>query len=341
MNQPALRVENVTKEYRRGKTTVTALREINLDAAAGRVLAIIGFSGAGKSTLVRMFNGLETPTRGRVEVEGVDLQSLSSSQLRALRSRIGMVFQQFNLISSRTVYANIAYPLEIAGWDKERQRQRITELLHFVGLTERAWAYPSELSGGQKQRVGIARALATNPDILLADESTSALDPETTGEVLELLRRVNAELGVTIVVITHEMDVVRALADDVAVLSQGELVEHGPIEEVLRAPKAEATQRLLNSALRNVPADAELQQLAQRHEGRIVVVKTQDGVALGSVLARFHEHGADFEIVHGGVTPLKGQNFTTMTLALTGNLHAQQQAVTRLGQVAVVEEVTR
>ncbi|MFD1048784.1 methionine ABC transporter ATP-binding protein, partial [Kibdelosporangium lantanae] len=216
-----------------GKTfgSVTALDGVDLTIDAGEIYAVIGHSGAGKSTLVRLINALERPTTGSVLVDGVDITDLPERRLRAVRLGIGMVFQQFNLLRSRTVFGNVAYPLKIAGWNKEDRRKRVAELLNFVGIADRAWHYPDQLSGGQKQRVGIARALATNPKILLADESTSALDPETTGEVLRLLRRVNQEFGVTIVVITHEMEVVREIADRVAVLQDGRVIEHGPVAE--------------------------------------------------------------------------------------------------------------
>ena len=336
---PAVRFRGVSKTFVRGKQTVTALEDINFDVPTGRILAVIGFSGAGKSTLVRLINALETPTSGAVEVEGVDLTTLNAKQIRALRARIGMVFQQFNLIRSRTVYANIAYPLEIAGWSKEKQRARVTELLSFVGLIEKAWAYPDELSGGQKQRVGIARALATNPDILLADESTSALDPDTTNDVLALLRRVNDELGVTIVVITHEMDVVRSLADDVVVLERGRIVESGSTEKVLGAPESPATQRLVDATLRNVPDAREAATLRQAHTGRLVTLTVHDSKGFGRTFASLGSLGVEPEIVHGGLTPLKGGTLTTLTLELRGEAADVERAVVAFGQSSHVEEV--
>lgn len=213
---------DVSKVYKTASGSVTALKGINLDVKPGEIFAVIGYSGAGKSTLVRLINGLEKVTSGSVEVNGFDVTNMTEHQLRKVRPEIGMIFQQFNLMQSKTVYENIAYPLRLAKWSKADMKAGITELLHFVGLTEKAWVHPDELSGGQKQRVGIARALATKPSVLLADESTSALDPETTQDVLGLLRRVNEKLGVTIVVITHEMEVVRAIADRVAVLDNGD-----------------------------------------------------------------------------------------------------------------------
>ncbi|MBE7370732.1 methionine ABC transporter ATP-binding protein [Dermacoccus barathri] len=336
---PAVRLRGVSKTFVRGSKEVSALQDVDLDVATGRVLAVIGFSGAGKSTLVRLINALETPTTGTVEVDGIDLTSLNAKKIRALRARIGMVFQQFNLIRSRTVYANVAYPLEVAGWDKAKIEARITELLHFVGLTEKAWAYPDELSGGQKQRVGIARALATNPEILLADESTSALDPDTTKDVLALLRRVNDELGVTIVVITHEMDVVRELADDVVVLEHGRLVESGPTEQVLGSPASPATRRLVDATLRNVPDAREIDLLRRRVSGRLVTATVHDSAGFGRVLASTGARNVEPEIVHGGLTPLKEANLTTLTLALRGDDDTVTQMLTDLAQVATVHEL--
>ena len=202
--------DHVSKVYAgRGKKQTKAVDDVTLSIDEGDIYGIIGYSGAGKSTLVRMINALENPTSGTVTVMGQQVSGMSESKLRAVRQKIGMIFQQFNLFSTKTVAQNVAYPLQLDHWRKDYQDKRVKELLEFVGLSEHANRYPAQLSGGQKQRVGIARALATNPKILLADEATSALDPETTTEVLELLRKINEQLGVTIVLITHQMNVVQ------------------------------------------------------------------------------------------------------------------------------------
>ena len=240
--------EHVTKEFRTRSGTVRALDDVSLAIKRGSISAVIGHSGAGKSTLVRLINGLETPTRGRVLVDGTDVSQLSDKAMRPLRADIGMIFQQFNLFGSRTIYDNVAYPLKLAHWKKADEKKRVTELLSFVGLTSKAWDHPDQLSGGQKQRVGIARALATKPSILLADESTSALDPETTADVLSLLKRVNAELGVTVVVITHEMEVIRSIADRVAVMDSGRVVESGDARAILEDPQHAYTRSLVAAA---------------------------------------------------------------------------------------------
>ncbi|HHU44800.1 MAG TPA: ATP-binding cassette domain-containing protein, partial [Actinomycetales bacterium] len=214
-------LRGVSKVFGSGKKATRALDDVTLSVEPGRVLGVIGYSGAGKSTLIRLINGLETPSSGEVLLDGTDIAGMKERKLREVRRDIGMIFQQFNLFTSRTVAGNVAYPLELAGMGRAERKARVAELLEFVGLGDRGGSYPEQLSGGQKQRVGIARALATNPSLLLADEATSALDPETTADVLELLRRVNRDLGVTIVLITHEMSVVRAIADTVAVMEDG------------------------------------------------------------------------------------------------------------------------
>ena len=339
MSDPIIRFDKVGKTFRRGKTEIHALDDISLDIEPGEIFAFIGFSGAGKSTLVRLINGLEAPTEGTVTVHGHVLNDLPAKKIRELRGDIGMVFQQFNLLSSRTVYGNVAYPLELAGWSKRDIYDRITELLHFVGLTERAWAYPEELSGGQKQRVGIARALATRPSILLADEATSALDPDTTRDVLALLRKANDELGTTVVVITHEMDVVRSLADRVAVLDAGRLVEHGTVRDIFTAPEADATRRIVGATLDIEPDAEQAEQLEAAHTGRVVTVTANPGENLGVVLGNVGRTGVGLEFVHGGVTRIKDDDLTTFTLNLTGPTDAVDGVVAELAQIATVKEV--
>lgn len=237
---------NLNKTFKIGKNDVSAVRGINLTIDDGDVFGIIGFSGAGKSTLVRCINLLERPTSGEVIINGVDITKLNRKELRAARKKIGMIFQQFNLLSQRTVAANIRYPLEIDGVKRDVANARVAELLKLVELEDKANAYPSQLSGGQKQRVAIARALATEPEIILCDEATSALDPITTRSILSLLKELNNKLDVTIVVITHEMRVVEQICNKVAVMSDGEIVEKGLVRDVFLNPTTDTAKRLID-----------------------------------------------------------------------------------------------
>ena len=248
---PMVAFEAVTKRFggSHGKPGFTALEGIDYSVPRGAITGIIGRSGAGKSTLIRLVNGLEKASSGRVVVDGVEVGGLSEAGLRELRRQVGMIFQHFNLLSSRTAFDNVALPLEIAGMDASAIREKVTPLLELVGLGDKAKSYPSELSGGQKQRVGIARALATSPKLLLSDEATSALDPETTQSILELLKRINAELGLTVLLITHEMEVVKTIATDVAVIDRGRIVEAGRTFDIFTLPKHDTTKALLSSSL--------------------------------------------------------------------------------------------
>lgn len=240
-------LKDVNKTFTIKDKQVTAVQDVNLTIADKEIYGIIGFSGAGKSTLVRCINLLERPTSGSVMVNGVDMLSLSSKALREQRKKIGMIFQQFNLMPSRTVAQNIALPIENSGLSKEEIAQKVNKLLAFVELEDRAAAYPSQLSGGQKQRVAIARALATDPEILLCDEATSALDPQTTKSILRLLNRLNTELGITVVVITHEMDVIKKLCHRVAVMEHGRVVEENTVYSLFAQPVQPITKSFINT----------------------------------------------------------------------------------------------
>ncbi len=236
---------NVTKTFHTSHDSVEAVRDVSLKIEKGDIYGIIGLSGAGKSTLVRCINFLETPTSGEVKFKGVSLSSLSKKQLLETRRSISMIFQNFNLLAQRTALKNVCYPLEIAGVPKKEAVNRAKELLTIVGLEDRLSAYPAQLSGGQKQRVAIARALATNPEVLLCDEATSALDPNTTRAILELLKNINETMGVTIVVITHEMKVVEQICNRVAVLDHGSVAEEGYVKDIFVAPQSETARDLI------------------------------------------------------------------------------------------------
>ena len=237
-------IEHVRKIYGRAPNEVVALDNVNLEVPKGEIFGVLGQSGAGKSTLIRCVNLLERPTSGRILVNGQEITALSGGELRKARQRIGMIFQQFNLLSSRTVAANVAFPLELMGMSKAKRQARVLELLSLVGLEDKANAYPAQLSGGQKQRVGIARALANSPDILLSDEATSALDPQTTHAILDLLRDLNQRMGLTILLITHEMNVVRQICHQVAILEGGTIVEQGRVSQLAAQPSSRLAQAL-------------------------------------------------------------------------------------------------
>ncbi|GAA3532486.1 methionine import ATP-binding protein MetN [Aeromicrobium flavum] len=320
---------------KRGGAPIEAIRGVDLDVEAGEIHAIVGYSGAGKSTLVRLVNALEQPTSGSVTVDGTRLDQLGERDLRRVRQGIGMIFQQFNLMRSRTVWGNLEFPLRLAGvGDADRQR-RISELLHFVGLADKAHAYPEQLSGGQKQRVGIARALATNPSILLADESTSALDPDTTREVLGLLRKVNEELGITIIVITHEMDVVRTLAHRVSVMEQGRIVESGPVIDLFARPREAVTRRFVSTLVEEVPQGAELEALRRQFAGRLIVVDVEGRTSQSDVFAALATRGLSVEVVQGGVNRVGPAVFGHVTLAVRGE--GVDDAVAEVGRLEGVE----
>lgn len=242
-----IRFEHVSKTFINKGKEFKAVEDVNLSIENGEIFGIIGYSGAGKSTLVRCINLLERPTSGKVYIKGDELTAMSEKELRAHRKKIGMIFQQFNLFSSRTVYENIAFPLKGSGLGKDDKDRKVKELLKLVELEEKAEAYPSQLSGGQKQRVAIARALANDPEILLSDEATSALDPRTTKSILSLLKKVNKEMGITIVVITHEMQVIKDICDRVAVMKEGQVVECGNVFDIFASPKEPITREFVEN----------------------------------------------------------------------------------------------
>src|SRR5690625_844226 len=261
--------KDVSKTYIYKGKEIHALRPTSLTIHEGEIFGLIGFSGAGKSTLLRLINMLESPTTGTIHVGDVEMTALSSKDLRIKRQKIGMIFQQFNLIESKTVAENINFVLKAAGYPKDKRDGRIDELLELVGLSDKKTVYPKNLSGGQKQRVGIARALANDPDVLLSDEATSALDPDTTKTILNLLKRINKELGITIVVITHEMEVIKELAERVGVMSNGEVIELGDVYQIFSEPKHEVTKGFVQDIY-----DFEIpEQIEESDENRIITLK--------------------------------------------------------------------
>lgn len=313
---PVIRFLDVHKSYRVDGRDVPALKPLSLDIMDGEVFGIIGHSGAGKSTLLRLINLLERPSGGRVLIDGTDMTALDDAALRSQRRRIGMIFQHFNLLASQTVAANVAFPLRLAGeLDAAQIRARVDDLLKLVGLEEHASKYPAQLSGGQKQRVGIARALANRPRILLCDEATSALDPQTTAQVLDLLASINRELKLTIVLITHEMDVVRRLCDRVAVLDAGNIVETGSVADVFLHPQHATTRRFVSEALPEEAASAP----ATGIDGRVLRLTFRGATTLQPVLSRvMHESGVDFNLLAGRIDRIKDLPYGQLTLAMQG-----------------------
>ncbi|WEV53559.1 methionine ABC transporter ATP-binding protein [Bifidobacterium sp. ESL0704] len=333
MAEPIIELDHVVKEFRAkgARTSTRAVDDVSLSVDKGDIFGIIGYSGAGKSTLVRMINALERPTTGTVRVLGQDITSLGESSLRPLRQKIGMIFQQFNLFSTKTVAQNVAYPLVLDHWRKDYQERRVNLLLRFVGLEQQADKYPSQLSGGQKQRVGIARALATNPEIILADEATSALDPETTGEVLDLLKQVNQVLGVTIVLITHQMNVVQQIANRVAVMSKGKVVERGDAYSLFAAPEQEVTKRFIATAISGLPDAERVADIHRQWAGRIVTVlirqKESRNELNGSWVSASGQNISELiskyaiptNLVYGGIDTVAGSAIGAMTYELAGD----------------------
>ena len=334
-------LHSVGKRYpARGRSTkeTVAVDDVSIDIASGEIHAVIGYSGAGKSTLLRLVNGLERATSGRILIDGEDITRLPESKLREVRLRIGMIFQQFNLFHSKNVFKNVEYPLVVAGTPREERQARVNELLSFVGLEQHVHSHIEQLSGGQKQRVGIARALATNPGLLLADEATSALDPDTSREVLELLARVNREFGVTILLITHEMDVVREIAQRVTVMDSGGAVEQGDVFDVFSDPQSETTRKFVSTALPTEPNQAHLRALREKHRGKLISVTLRDGGVDQPVVFRtLADRGVGVSIVHGGITDVGGRTFGKLTLELIGEDLQVEHAIAALAQETELE----
>ncbi|MFG6371007.1 MAG: methionine ABC transporter ATP-binding protein [Turicimonas muris] len=334
-----LELQHITQEYDTadGKDKFFACKDVNVSIKPGEIFGIIGRSGAGKSTLVRCINLLNRPTSGTVIVDGKDLTKMSDEELRKERRQIGMIFQHFNLLSSRTVFDNVALPLELAGVSKADIRKKVEPLLELVGLTEHANKYPSQLSGGQKQRVGIARALSSDPKILLSDEATSALDPETTQATLQLLKKINQELGLTIVMITHEMDVVKQICHRVVVMNKGQVIEEGSVLDVFRDPKHEVTQAMLGTALaaRTIPASMKekIQKLMRGTDSKGRPMHLLRLTFVGSnttepvLSAACHKYDLDFNILLGQVDEVQGESYGTLTLVMMGEKDDYQAAV--------------
>jgi D-methionine transport system ATP-binding protein len=314
-------LSNVCKTFDSAQGRVVAVEDVNLAVDTGQIYGIIGYSGAGKSTLIRLLNGLEAPTSGRIQVEGFDIAGARGDQLRQARLKISMVFQHFNLLWSRTVSQNIAFSMQIAGVPKAQINPRVAELIALVGLQGREDAYPSQLSGGQKQRVGIARALANNPGVLLCDEATSALDPQTTDSILDLLLDINRKLNLTIVLITHEMHVVRKICHRVAVMENGRIVEEGPVIDVFTRPQQPITQQFVKQVSQYQETEESFNPLLAQHlPGAIfkltfVGVQTHQAV-ISDVILRYR---VSINILHGKISQTLNGSFGELYIHVEGN----------------------
>ncbi|MGV8936479.1 MAG: methionine ABC transporter ATP-binding protein [Allorhizobium sp.] len=335
----------VTKKFggAHGQPAFTALAGVDLTVASGGITGIIGRSGAGKSTLIRLVNGLDVPSDGAVVVDGVDVGSLDAAGLRTLRRSIGMIFQHFNLLSSRTVFDNIALPLEIAGFDRTAIDRRVRPLLDLVGLSDKEKRYPAELSGGQKQRVGIARALATEPKLLLSDEATSALDPETTQSILDLLKTINADLGLTVLLITHEMEVVKAIASHVAVIDRGLIVEQGRTFDVFTAPRHETTRALLSSLSGSKLPEwiaSKLKPVADPGD-RVLVRLSFFGATAGQPLVSklMTGLGSDVNIIAGMIDEIAGEPYGTLVISYAASPDIMERANRFYAETGLATEV--
>lgn len=336
-----IEIRSVRKEYISKNTRVIGVDNVSLTIQTGEVYGIVGYSGAGKSSLIRCLNLLERPTNGSIIIDGVDLTTLSSQELRKQRQKIGMIFQHFSLVSSKTVFDNISFALKAAHQPKEVITNRVLELLDIVGLRDKKDVYPAQLSGGQKQRVGIARALANDPTVLLCDEATSALDPTTTKSILQLLKKINKELGITIVLITHEMEVVKELCHRVSVMQDGRIIEDGPVYEIFSQPKQELTMQFISSVL-----DFELPpHLIRENKGTIIKIQFEGQTAGESILSdTLQNYSVRGNILHGKIEYIQDIPLGILIIELIGEPEEVQVAleyiISRTRSVEVLKHVT-
>lgn len=340
-----IHIDHVTKVFKTNDKEVYAVKDCNLDIHKGEIFGIIGYSGAGKSTLIRMLNALEKPTTGHVLVDGVDISALEGEALRKKRMNIGMIFQHFNLLWSRTVERNIELPLEIAGVEKNERHQRVKELIRLVGLEGKEKAYPCELSGGQKQRVGIARALANNPSLLLCDEATSALDPTTTESILELLVKINQQLNITIVLITHQMEVVQKICHRIAVMSNGEIVEVGTVQDIFEQPTHIVTKRFvhdLNSDEDDQTLVTKLSKLCPH--GKLIRLTFSTAISNQPIISQLiKKSNVDINIIHANLSDSNVGNYGFLIANLSGGKDASdyQNLIDNFEKNGVKVEVLR
>lgn len=315
-----IRFEHVSKTFQTKNGPFDALKDVSFEIEKGDIYGVIGYSGAGKSTLIRMVNALETPTSGNVWVEGKDIGTLNQKELRNLRKGIGMIFQQFNLLESKTIYDNVAIALKLNGVSKKDIEKRVTELLDFVELSDKKYSYPGQLSGGQKQRVGIARALANNPSILLCDEATSALDPKTTDSILELLKKINEMLHITIVIITHEMNVIQKICNKVAVMDYGQVVETGSVIQVFSDPRSDIARRFVGNLIRDVIPEPLVESIRREtRNSRLLRIKLENTDSTEPLLLEINRRfEVETNILYSTINVIQGIVVGIMLVLFTG-----------------------
>lgn len=334
-------IKSLTKVYPGKDSTITAVDDLNLNITKGEIFGVIGYSGAGKSTFIRLINRLENPSAGQITIDNEEITALNKKQLRLSRREIGMIFQHFNLLWSRTVRDNIAFPLEVAGVSKQERNKRVDELIELVGLSGRGDAYPSQLSGGQKQRVGIARALANNPKILLCDEATSALDPETTDSILRLLVDINKKLGLTIILITHEMHVIRKICHRVAVMESGKIVEQGDVLDVFLRPQKSVTRKFVEQVMGNREDNDSIEILKENYESKRVirlhfVGETTNQALISQVSKKFN---VAINILQGKITQTQKGAYGTLIIHVEGDDEEVEKAIDYITSTSVEVEV--
>lgn len=336
-------IKDLRKIYTTDQQEIIAVDSITLDIKEGEIFGVIGYSGAGKSTFVRLLNRLENPTAGSVVIDNKEMTSLKSKELRLARQDIGMIFQHFNLLWSRTTEENIAFPLEVAGIPKREREEKVQQLIDLVGLTGRETAYPAQLSGGQKQRVGIARALANNPKVLLCDEATSALDPETTNDILDLLVDINEKLGLTIVMITHEMHVIRKVCDKVAVMEAGNVVEQGKVIDVFSNPAQPVTKKFVEQLMTNNEEDDSLDfVLDQVKDGKIIQLQFQGKSTNDTFISQVAKnYPIDINILQGKITQTQNGTLGKMVIQMIGEETALNEALAYMKTTSTIVEVIR
>ncbi|WP_072470220.1 methionine ABC transporter ATP-binding protein [Urinicoccus massiliensis] len=335
-----IEVSHLVKEFSNDGKVFRAVDDVSFQVKKGEIYGIIGLSGAGKSTLVRCLNRLEEPTSGKIFIDGVDMVALSKKELLNQRKDIGMIFQHFNLFLQKTVYDNIAYPLEIQKWPKEKIQARVEELLDFIDLKDKRGVYPSSLSGGQKQRVAIARALATSPKILLSDEGTSALDPINTRMVVETLKKTVKDLNTTIIMITHQMEVAKDICDRIAVMENGKIIEENTVEELFRAPKTKQTQKFISSLRESDNPDQNID--LTKYKGRVLRLSYDDQTVDQPILSRcIKDYQVDVNLLSGNMNRLDVKDFGYMIVEVLGSDQQVDQALAFMKEKGVYVEVLK